>query len=112
VALFTGLREDCEQSSLTPNFPYSFCYQEEKREIVLDIRNDSNAHISCVDWIKEHLFPKLIKWAETADIENESSHLVTSSLNLVDIVEYNELYQQLKKKYGLQIIQVRKLFIY
>jgi hypothetical protein len=107
VALFTGLQEDCEEPYLTPNFTYSFWYSEEKSEIVLLISNDNRASISSVDWIKNQLFPKIIKWAETAVIEDRSNRLITSSLNLVNIAKYNKLYQQLKKKYGLQMVQVR-----
>jgi hypothetical protein len=107
VALFIGLQEDCEQPNLTPNFPYSFCYQEESKEIVLDIQTQNSACISSADWIKGHLFPKMIKWAETADIKNESSGLVTSSLALVNVAKYSKLYQELKKKYGLQMVQVK-----
>lgn len=106
VALFTGLQEHGEKPNLTPNFPYSFCYLEEKSEIILAVKNEKSACISNVDWIKGQLFPKIIKWAETADIEGESNRLVTTSLNLVNMVKYNELYQHLKKKYGLQMIQI------
>jgi hypothetical protein len=86
---------------------YSFCYDEEKSEIVLVVNNDNRASISSVDWIKKQLFPKIIKWAETAVTEDRSNRLVTSSLNLVNIAKYNKLYQQLKKKYGLQMVQVK-----
>jgi hypothetical protein len=112
VALFTGLQEDCEQTYLTPNFSYSFCYNEEKSEIVLVVNNENRASISSVDWIKKQLFPKIIKWAETAVIDGRSNRLVTSSLNLVNIAKYNKLYQQLKKKYGLQMVQVKHMLIY
>jgi hypothetical protein len=112
VALFVGLQEDCEQPCLTPNFTYSFCYKEEKTEIVLVISNESRACISSVDWVKDHLFPKIIKWAETAVIEDRSNRLVTSSLNLVNIAKYNKLYQQLKKKYGSQMVQVKHMFVF
>jgi len=112
VALFTGLQEHSKQSNLTPNFPYSFCYVEENSEIILAVMNEKNACISNVDWIKGHLFPKIIKWAETAGTEDKSSRLVTSSLNLVNIVKYNKLYQQLKKKYGPQMVQVKQMRIY
>jgi hypothetical protein len=111
VALFTGLQEHGEKPNLTPNFPYSFCYLEEKSEIILAVKNEKSACISNVDWIKGQLFPKIIKWAETADIEGESNRLVTTSLNLVNMVKYNELYQHLKKKYGLQMIQVKQIHI-
>ena len=112
VALFTGLQEHSKQSNLTPTFPYSFCYTEENSEIILEVMNEKNACISNVDWIKGHLFPKIIKWAETAGTEDKSNSLVTSSLNLVNIVKYNRLYQELKKKYGLQMVQVKQICIY
>lgn len=108
MAHFIGLQEDCEQPNLTLSFPYSFCYHEEKKEIVLAIKTENSVCISSVDWIKGHLFPKMIKWAETADVKNESSGLVTSSLTLVNVAKYSKLYQELKKKYGLQMVQVKQ----
>lgn len=112
VALFTGLQKHRKQPNLTPSFPYSFCYLEEKSEIILTVKNENSLCISNVDWIKGQLFPKIIKWAETADIEDESNRLVTTSLNLVNIVKYNKLYQQLKKKYGHQMVQVKQIYMY
>lgn len=112
VALFTGLQEQGKQPNLTPNFPYSFCYVEENSEIVLAVMNEKSACISSVDWIRGQLFPKVVKWAETAGTEDKSNRFVTSSLNLVNIVKYNKLYQQLKKKYGLQMVQVKQICFY
>jgi hypothetical protein len=108
VAHFIGLQEDCEQPNLTLSFPYSFYYQEEKKEIVLAIKTENNVCVSSVEWMKGHLFPKMIKWAETADIKNENNGLVTSSLTLVNVAKYSKLYQKLKRKYGLQMVQVKQ----
>lgn len=58
-------------------------------------------------WLRTKLFPRLIKWIVLE--HNPSSALPEASLNLVDLNEYNEKYQELKKKYGPQMVEVRNL---
>ncbi|KDR16845.1 putative tRNA (uracil-O(2)-)-methyltransferase [Zootermopsis nevadensis] len=86
--------------------PLKLVYLKHKKEIVLAIKTENSSCISSVDWIKAYLFPKIIKWAETADVKNESSGLVTSSITLVNIAKYSKMYQELKKKYALQMVQI------
>ncbi|XP_069668963.1 probable tRNA (uracil-O(2)-)-methyltransferase [Periplaneta americana] len=104
-ATFIALQQACEEPNLSPHFPYSFCYEEEKRNITLKIGNDIKS--ASVTWLKEQLFPKIIKWADTAETgEKENTGLVSASLNLVPIDKYCQMYQHLKKKYGAEMVKI------
>ncbi|KAJ9580868.1 hypothetical protein L9F63_023956 [Diploptera punctata] len=103
--LFVGLKDEAEGPTLIPCFPYSFSYVEGKTEIHLKYRTDNEFESASKDWLKLQLFPKIIKWAESAVMSSEDSGLV-KSLGLVDIVKYNQLYQHLKKKYGPEMVKI------
>lgn len=104
--LFVGLKDGPSEPVLIPCFPYSFCYLEDKREIHLKYRIEDKIESSSKAWLKEQLFPKFIKWAESTKTNNDDSGLVTSSLSLINIIKYNQLYQQLKKKYGPEMVKI------
>lgn len=58
-------------------------------------------------WIKHCLLPKLVKWCDQ-EVSEENQGIVSNvqSLSLVDIEEYNDLYNELKMKYGLEMVKV------
>jgi hypothetical protein len=101
-----GLKDEINGPSVVPCFPYVFSYLGEKREIHLNIIIEDEVESASKNWLKQTLFPKFIRWAETAKISHEDGSSTTSSLSLVDIVEYNQLYQKLKKKYGPEMLKV------
>lgn len=57
-------------------------------------------------WIEHAFTPKIVKWIETMVNANES--IVQSSNSLLCLDEYNQLYNQLKVKYGLKMVEVSK----
>lgn len=62
-------------------------------------------------WIKHCLLPKLVKWCDQ-ELGEECQGSVSNSvqsLSLVDIEEYNDLYNELKMKYGLEMVKVIQL---
>lgn len=61
-------------------------------------------------WIKHCLLPKLVKWCDQ-ELGVDSQGLVSNvqSLSLVNIEEYNDLYNELKVKYGLEMVKVRNM---
>ncbi|KOX79251.1 putative tRNA (uracil-O(2)-)-methyltransferase [Melipona quadrifasciata] len=56
-----------------------------------------------IEWLKQKLFPCILKWAVSGDSKRTSIPL--SSLNLVLAEKYAELYCKLKEKYGKQLIE-------
>lgn len=60
-------------------------------------------------WIKHCLLPKMVKWCDQ-ELGEECQGFVSNvqSLSLVDIEEYNDLYNELKAKYGLEMVKVSK----
>lgn len=60
-------------------------------------------------WIKYCLLPKLVRWCDH-ELGEDSQGTVSSvqSLSLVDVEEYNDLYNELKIKYGLEMVKVGK----
>lgn len=58
-------------------------------------------------WIKHCLLSKFVKWCDQELVE-DSPGIVSNvqSLSLVDIEEYNDLYNELKTKYGLEMVKV------
>ncbi|XP_011303763.1 probable tRNA (uracil-O(2)-)-methyltransferase [Fopius arisanus] len=90
-----------EKRSLGFRVPCRIIMQEST--IKLSVGNNSNGSIDNgnVTWLKERLFPKLIKWIEADPRRNT---LVDGSLNLVCPEEYTNLYNTLKKKYGPELV--------
>lgn len=56
-----------------------------------------------IEWLKQKLFPCILKWAVSGDSKRTSIPL--SSLNLVSAEKYAELYCKLKEKYGKKLIE-------
>lgn len=56
-----------------------------------------------VQWLRERLFPRLLKWMEFERSNDDA--LVEGSLNLVSPESYTRLYGELKRKYGLEMVK-------
>lgn len=56
-----------------------------------------------IEWLKQKLFPCILKWARSSDSERTSIPL--ASLNLVSAEKYAKLYCKLKEKYGTKLIK-------
>lgn len=56
-----------------------------------------------IEWLKQKLFPCILKWARSSDLERTSIPL--TSLNLVSAEKYAKLYCKLKEKYGTKLIK-------
>lgn len=55
------------------------------------------------EWLIKVVQPKLLKWA--SDPENNSSPKL-KSLSMIDLEEYNTLYNDLKVKYGTEMVKI------
>ncbi|XP_074641673.1 putative tRNA (uracil-O(2)-)-methyltransferase [Tubulanus polymorphus] len=71
----------------------------------IEISVNSGEHIvphvhHTASWLKDVLLPKLLKWMNEGELQN-----LTNSLQLVALDHYNSMYQNLKVKYGKDLVQ-------
>lgn len=57
-----------------------------------------------VQWLQDHLLPKLCKWAEEIQPDGKTSK---GSLRLVPLEQYTVLYHRLKQDYGERLVKVQ-----
>lgn len=57
-----------------------------------------------VTWLTKNVLPKVAKWA--AEVAEDGRVDDRGSLKLVDVAEYNEVYQRLKIKYGKPLVKM------
>ena len=67
-------------------------------------RDPTNLSVTA-DYLQTTVLPKLVQWSACKDINTDQS-----SLRLVDLRRYNELYQEIKTKHGLNLVQVGRKF--
>ncbi|XP_077995861.1 putative tRNA (uracil-O(2)-)-methyltransferase [Glandiceps talaboti] len=71
------------------------CVHDNKQEFINGVTNPT----SC--WLLQQLIPKLVRWMEVSDPSTP-----VSNKSVLDIEKYTTLYQQLKQKYGPDMIRV------
>ena len=80
--------------------PYKIFY--DKNELSISVvkidEDDSN-----IQWLRDSLFPRLLKWIQVD--RSSDDNLVEGSLNLVSPDKYSQLYGELKRKYGLEMVK-------
>lgn len=59
-----------------------------------------------VQWLQDHLLPKLCKWAEEIPTNDQGRK---GSLRLVPLDQYTLLYHRLKQDHGEKLVKVQKL---
>lgn len=94
-------------TSLLPKFPYRLKHDS---NISIEVpRNQENSDPSLM-WLKNNLLPQLQKWASSFTVKNDSDSLgighPLKSHGLICNEKYTEVYQNLKMKYGQQIVKV------
>ncbi|XP_031573877.1 probable tRNA (uracil-O(2)-)-methyltransferase isoform X2 [Actinia tenebrosa] len=66
---------------------------------VQDINRSDCVVCPSIQWMKDHLLPKLKKWAENPQKQSKGS------LRLISLERYTLLYQELKDKHGLELVK-------
>lgn len=89
-----------EKQTLGFQYPYRICYENNQIIISVEKKYENNFNF---DWIKKQLFPRLIKWMNDSEMKNS---FINGSLNLVSNNRYATLYNQLKEKYGAEIVKI------
>lgn len=103
-ALADGDRPPC--SAAQP----SYCVQRLSAGI---IRIDSSANAKNNAWLQDTLLAKLVRWANDMQLEEAAASetpaltngLGVDSHSLIDAEAYNVLYNALKQKYGVQMVE-------
>lgn len=100
--------------SLSPKTPYCCKLTQHSKGSALEfgVWSDGKTQEEGAEtWLRTKLFPRLVKWIVLE--HNPSSTIPDSSLCLVDLNDYNEKYQQLKTKYGAEMVKVSiEIFLY
>lgn len=77
-------------------------------ELTARISSDDNrstdSETKLINWIERTFLPKIQKWIESA--AGGQNDQTMQSLALVNLQEYNELYNRLKMKYGMDMVKV------
>lgn len=64
-----------------------------------------------IPWIKHVFMPKISKWMvsmeDACEDRKKSAFDAIESLSLINLTEYNQLYNDLKVKYGEHMVKVR-----
>lgn len=92
--------------SVVPRTNYSFTFTTHgiRLSFFEDDGSTSPEVRAGVVWVQKNILPKLIKW--TAEVLEDGKVEDRGSLKLVNIQEYNQLYQQLKMKYGKPLVKM------
>lgn len=85
-------------------FDYPCQVQYDGNNINIQVQHfDEWKNSSNLVWLKESFFPKILKWIEN---ENPKNNLINGSLQLVPCERYNDLYTNLKIKYGKEMVKM------
>ncbi|XP_042207028.1 probable tRNA (uracil-O(2)-)-methyltransferase [Homarus americanus] len=92
--------------SVIPRVNYSFFFT--KTGISLSYFTDKDGSSlegeTNIVWVQKNVLPKLMKW--TGEVDEDGTVENKGSLRLVDVQEYNQLYQKLKIKYGQSLVKI------
>ncbi|CAO1439107.1 unnamed protein product [Diamesa serratosioi] len=90
-----------ETKNLVPNFTYKVSYVNQKLSIFA--QKSSSEENKLWNWLKYVLVKKLSNWMTNCE---NSTEAITGSLQLIDPEEYNNVYKDLKDKYGRDMVKI------
>lgn len=92
--------------SISPRIHYSFRFTNHDISLtaIMGTEEEIKDNDPNVTWLKQNVLPKLVKWA--SEVEEDGNVEDRGSLKLVDVQEYNSLYQKLKIKYGQPLVEM------
>ncbi|CAH2086191.1 unnamed protein product [Euphydryas editha] len=88
------------KQNLCPTFPYSFSLRDGL--LILDSLSDKSSQ--SYQWLKSTVLPQVIKWS--TEISSNQTHLCNESLTLVSNENYYTKYNDLKLKYGKEMVKI------
>ncbi|KAH9635322.1 hypothetical protein HF086_017888 [Spodoptera exigua] len=90
-----------QEQKLCPDFSYTI--QLNTNYILLTAISDENS--KSFKWLSNTLLPQLIKWGTESE-SSTKSNMCNESLSLVSQTEYYEKYNDLKVKYGKEMVKI------
>lgn len=94
---------DDSKKSLGLQWPYKIVNNNQQVSLLIPDKFSNESSESSIDWLKIKLFSSLVKWMEYDDKQNKS--FIQGSLNLISNEKYCQLYNELKKKYGVDLVK-------
>jgi hypothetical protein len=85
----------------------TFCVEWTGLGSGLRLEVNSGADERCREWLKNSLFPTLVKWCSEKTLQATSP-----SARLVDLERYQRKYLQIKETHGKKLIEVRNLIMH
>lgn len=91
--------------------PFSVQYLENCNKFIVQSNADDVNSAANVPWLNTGFQPKFQKWFqnfidETSDSKDSPAPEKLESISLIDLEEYSKLYNELKNKYGLDMVKV------
>ncbi|KAL1486612.1 hypothetical protein MTO96_031316, partial [Rhipicephalus appendiculatus] len=94
-----------KQIDLSPSITYRLRLSDDSRIHLEFFKFKCEDEVSGASWLKEHVLPKVTKWA-CSEPMTKGKQLVVPSLSQVPIEKYNTMYFNLKKKYGKHLCKI------
>lgn len=91
------------QPSINPKVNYSISLST-TGICISYFKEDKQDGEASVVWLKKNVLPKVVKWA--SEVSEDGLVEDRGSLRLIDVAEYNEVYQRLKVKYGKPLVKM------
>lgn len=92
-------------SAVSPNITYRLRLSDDFRIHLEFFKFKCEDEVSGASWLKEHILPKVTKWA-CSEPMTKGKQLAVPSLSQVPIEKYNTMYFNLKKKYGKHLCKI------
>ncbi|KAJ0180691.1 hypothetical protein K1T71_004095 [Dendrolimus kikuchii] len=102
LAKFYNVTPDKVHQCLIPEFPYSLQLQDDIILLCASCDATSSSYI----WLKNTLVPQFLKWSEQSESSVARQSFCTESLVLVSKEDYYKKYNELKLKYGKDMVKI------
>ncbi|XP_062589805.1 probable tRNA (uracil-O(2)-)-methyltransferase [Saccostrea cucullata] len=92
---------DCDKNVAVP---YQLCFKHESNQTWIILNTDTKLAESengYIDWLRTTLLTKLVNWSSEKNLRTS-----VTSLRLVPVDRYNQLYNSLKDKYGRKFVKI------
>lgn len=99
---FYDVTPSSQEQKLCPHFSYTI--QLNNSHILLTATTDENS--KSFKWLSNTLLPQLIKWGTESKSHSTKSNMCNESLSLVSQTKYYEKYNDLKVKYGKEMVKI------
>ncbi|KAJ8722521.1 hypothetical protein PYW07_003701 [Mythimna separata] len=102
IVTFYDVTPADREQKLCPDFSYTI--ELKNSHIVLNANQDESS--KSYNWLVNTLLPQLIKWGSETTNHKTKSKLCNESLSLVSQTKYYEKYNDLKLKYGKEMVKI------